>query len=185
MSINYTVTEVTKEFVKVKYQDDREVIIPVKTWVDKAWIEANIQQMYNEPDEGSVDDIPLKVGDTGTIKTIQEGEKEFKEFSAKQKELENSYTFDYKLMRRMGYPFINDSIGALVKAVLTGDKTELEAINTVIEDMKTKYPKDDKKYTKAELIEEKKNSPCKSHFPDGYIGGSGEVPWFVQVATTL
>ena len=44
MSINYTVTEVTKEFIKVKYQDDREVVIPIRTWVDKDWIEANIQQ---------------------------------------------------------------------------------------------------------------------------------------------
>ena len=179
MSINYTVTEVTKEFVKVKYQDDREVTIPVRTWVNKDWIEANIQQMYNEPDEGSVDDIPLKVGDTGTIKTIQESEKEFKDNQVKQQELENSYTFDYKLMRRCGYPFTNDTIGALVKAVLTGDETELEALNTVIEEIKTKYPKDDKKYTRAELIEQKKKSPCKSHFPDGYIGGSGELPWFV------
>lgn len=179
MSINYTVTEVTKEFVKVKYQDDREVIIPVRTWVDKDWIEANIQRLYNEVDEGSVDDIPLKVGDTGTIPTIQEGEKEVKESIKKQQELENSYTFDYKLMRRCGYPFTNDTIGALVKAVLTGDKTELEALNIVIEEMKTKYPKDDKRYTKAELIEQKKKSPCKSHFPDGYIGGSGELPWFV------
>ena len=112
-------------------------------------------------------------------KLFKECEKEFKDYQVKQQELENSYTFDYKLMRRCGYPFTNDTIGALVKAVLTGDKTELEALNTVIEEMKTKYPKDDKRYTKAELIEQKKKSPCKSHFPDGYIGGSGELPWFV------
>tara|TARA_B100001094_G_scaffold316334_1_gene357412 strand:+ start:995 stop:1543 length:549 start_codon:yes stop_codon:yes gene_type:complete len=169
MSINYTVTEVTKEFVKVKYQDDREVTIPVRTWVDKDWIEANIQQIYNEVDEGSVDDIPLKVGDTGTIPTIQEGEKSAKENFAKQQELDNSYTFDYKLMRRVSYPFINDSIGALMKAVLTGDKTELEAVNTIIEEVKTKYPKDDTRYTKAEMLEQRLKSPCRGHFPDGYL----------------
>ena len=71
MSITYTVTEVTKEFVKVKFQDDREVIIAVKTWVDKDWIEAYIRQAFNEVDEGSVDDIPLKVGDQNTIMTLQ------------------------------------------------------------------------------------------------------------------
>ena len=80
MAINYTVTEVTKEFIKVKYQDDREVVIPIRTWVDKEWIEANIQQRYNEVDEGSVEDVPFKVGDTGTISTIQEGEKAIKDW---------------------------------------------------------------------------------------------------------
>ena len=180
MSINYTVTEVTKEFVKVKYQDDREVIIPVKTWVDKDWIESNIQRLYNEVDEGSVDDIPLKVGDTGTIPTIQEIEKEAKESSIKQKETQAAYTFDYKLMRRVSYPFSNDAIGALIKAVLTGDKTELEAINTVIEEVKTKYPKDEKRYTMAEMKEQKLKSPARGHFPDGYFGGGG-TPFYVPI----
>ena len=152
MSINYTVTEVTKEFIKVKYQDDREVVIPIRTWVDKDWIEANIQQRFNEVDEGSVEDVPFKVGDTGTVSTIQEGEKAFKEQQVKQQELEASYTFDYKLMRRVSYPFSNDSIGALIKAVLTGDKTELEELNKVIEEVKTKYPKDDKRYTKFVMV---------------------------------
>ena len=180
MAINYTVTEVTKEFIKVKYQDDREVVIPIRTWVDKDWIEANIQQRYNEVDEGSVEDIPFKVGDTGTISTIQEGEKAFKEQQIKQQELEASYTFDYKLMRRVSYPFTNDSIGALIKAVLTGDKTELEEINKVIEEVKAKYPKDDKKYTKDELIEQKLKAPSRGHFPDGYLRG-GALPIFVPV----
>ena len=180
MSINYTVTEVTKEFIKVKYQDDREVVIPIRTWVDKEWIEANIQQRYNEVDEGSVEDVPFKVGDTGTISTIQEGEKAIKEQLIKQQELEASYTFDYKLMRRVSYPFTNDSIGALIKAVLTGDKTELEEINKVIEEVKAKYPKDDKKYTKDELIEQKSKAPTRGHFPDGYLRG-GVAPIFVAV----
>ena len=180
MAINYTVTEVTKEFIKVKYQDDREVVIPIRTWVDKDWIEANIQQRYNEVDEGNVEDIPFKVGDTGTISTIQEGEKAFKEQQIKQQELEASYTFDYKLMRRVSYPFTNDSIGALIKAVLTGDKTELEEINKVIEEVKAKYPKDDKKYTKDELIEQKLKAPSRGHFPDGYLRG-GALPIFVPV----
>ena len=180
MAINYTVTEVTKEFIKVKYQDDREVVIPIRTWVDKDWIEANIQQRYNEVDEGSVEDVPFKVGDTGTISTIQEGEKAIKEEQKKQQELEASYTFDYKLMRRVSYPFTNDSIGALIKAVLTGDKTELEEINKVIEEVKAKYPKDDKKYTKDELIEQKLKAPSRGHFPDGYLRG-GALPIFVPV----
>lgn len=180
MSINYTVTEVTKEFIKVKYQDDREVVIPIRTWVDKDWIEANIQQRFNEADEGSVEDVPFKVGDTGTISTIQEGEKAFKEQQVKQQELEASYTFDYKLMRRVSYPFSNDSIGALIKAVLTGDKTELEELNKVIEEVKTKYPKDDKRYTKDELIAQKLKAPSRGHFPDGYLRG-GVTPIYVPV----
>ena len=179
MSINYTVTEVTKEFVKVKYQDDREVLIAVRTWVDKDWIESNIQRLYNEVDEGSVDDIPLKVGDTGTISTIQEIEKEAKLSKEKQKETEAAYTFDYKLMRRVSYPFSNDAIGALIKAVLTGDKTELEELNKVIEEVKTKYPKDDKKYTMAEMKEQKLKSPARGHFPDGYFAGG--TPFYVPI----
>jgi len=179
MSINYTVTEVTKEFVKVRYQDDREVVIPVRTWVDKDWIESNIQRLYNEIDEGSVDDIPLKVGDTGTIPTIQEVEQEAKAARLRQEETQAAYTFDYKLMRRVSYPFSNDSIGALIKAVLTGDKTELEEINRVIEEVKTKYPKDDKRYTRAEMIEQKLKSPARSHFPDGYF--SGPTPFYAPI----
>ena len=184
MSINYTVTEVTKEFIKVKYQDDREVLILVKTWYNKDWIEATIQQKYDEIDEGSVDDIPVRVGDTGTIPTIQESERARKEEIAKAKEKSASYTFDYKLMRRMSYPFINDSVGALIKAVLTGDKTELESLNTIIEEIKTKYPKDDTKYTREQLMDQKQKSPVTNHFPDGYLR-NGVRPVFINAPTDL
>ena len=136
MSITYTVTEVTKEFVKVKYENNREAVIPIKTWVDKDWIEAHIRQAFNEVDEGSIEDIPLKVGDKNTIMTLQEGEKLHKDARKKQIEYNESLSFDYKLIRRIGYPFINDSVGALIKAVLTGDKTELETLNVKIEEVK-------------------------------------------------
>ena len=160
MSITYTVTEVTKEFVKVKFQDDREVIIAVKTWVDKDWIEAYIRQAFNEVDEGSVDDIPLKVGDQNTIMTVQEGEKLNKEKQQQNKEyMENTWKTDYEFMRLAAYPYINDQIGALVKAVITGDKSELESLNTIIQDVKSKYPKDDKGYTNQEYQEQIKTSP--------------------------
>ena len=175
MSITYTVTEVTKEFVKVKYENGSEVVIPIKTWVDKDWIEAHICQAFNEVDEGSIEDIPLKVGDKNTIMTLQEGEKLHKDARKKQIEYNESLSFDYKLIRRIGYPFINDSVGALIKAVLTGDKTELETLNVKIEEVKNKYPKNDTKYSVIDIQEQQKTSPIKEHYPDGYYGNEGFI----------
>ena len=163
MAINYTIKSVSKDNIIVTYEDGREVNIRVSTWVNKDWIEAQIRMMYGEEDEGTVDDIPFKVGDTGSLPTFQEFEVANKKAIEDSKAAFDSATFDYKLIRRILYPYINDQIGALVKAVLTGDKTELEALNTVIEKVKTDYPKDSKAYTQAELTEVKNNDPRKPH----------------------
>lgn len=163
MAINYTIKSVSKDNIIVTYEDGREVNIRVSTWVDKDWIEAQIRANYNEADTGTVDDIPFKAGDTGSIPTWQEANAANKKAVEDDKAANDSATFDYKLMRRLMYPYINEQIGALVKAVITGDKTELEALNTQIEKVKTDYPKDSKAYTQAELTEVKNNDPRKPH----------------------
>ena len=168
MAINYTIKSVSKDNIIVTYEDGREVNIRVSTWVDKAWIEAQLRANYNEADNGTVDDIPFKAGDTGSLPTFQEFEVANKKAIEDGKAAFDSATFDYKLIRRILYPYINDQIGALVKAVLTGDKTELEALNTAIEKVKTDYPKDSKAYTQTELEEVKKNDPRKPHLDIPY-----------------
>tara|TARA_B100000609_G_C17132528_1_gene391015 strand:- start:26 stop:565 length:540 start_codon:yes stop_codon:yes gene_type:complete len=178
MSFNYTVTEVTKHAVKVKFDDNREFIIPVRTWFDKDRIEADIRLRFDEEDLGTVDDIPLKVGETHTIETIQEQENAYKEQVQNTQNEKDNFTFGYRYMRRLSYPFVNDTVGALVKAVLTGDKTELEALNTIIEETKTKIPKDDKRYTNAEMVAAREVSPVKNHFQDSALR-SGVVPIYM------
>ena len=159
MAINYTIKSVSKDNIIVTYENGKESNIRVSTWVDKGWIEAQIRMMYGEADEGTVDDIPFKVGDTGSIPTFQEFEVANKKAIEDSKAAYDSATFDYKLIRRILYPYINDQLGALVKAVLTGDKTELEALNTVIDKVKTDYPKDSKAYTQTELREARSKAP--------------------------
>tara|TARA_B100000427_G_scaffold313325_1_gene305581 strand:+ start:756 stop:1280 length:525 start_codon:yes stop_codon:yes gene_type:complete len=165
MTINYTIKSVAKDNIVVTYEGGVEVNIPINTWVDKSWIEAHIRMRYRESDQGTLDDIPFKAGDTGSIPTYQENEDSRKKAYEDYKTAFNSATFDYKLIRRILYPYINDQIGALVKAVITGDKTELESLNTKIEKVKTDYPKDSKAYTQTELKEARTNTDNKNHFP--------------------
>ena len=165
MPINYTIKSVAKDNIVVTYEDNREVTIPVATYVNKDWIEAQIRNRFNEADEGTVDDIAVKVGDTGSVPTFQENEASIKKSNDEHKAAFDSATFDYKLIRSKLYPWQGDQLGALVKAVITGDKTELEAINTAIEKVKTDYPKDSKAYTQTELAEIRTKNPAKDHFP--------------------
>ena len=165
MAINYTIKSVAKNNIVVTYEGGVEVNIPVNTWVNKEWIEAQIRLRYRESDQGTVDDIPFKAGDTGSIVTFQENEDVIKKAQNDYQAAFNGATFDYKLIRRILYPYINEQIGALVKAVITGDKTELEDINTKIEKVKTDYPKDSKEYTQTELAEAKLNMDAKNHIP--------------------
>lgn len=155
MSLTYTITEVTKEYIKVKYQDGRELTLGVKTWLSKSLIEAQIRKLYNEPDEGSVEDIPFKVGDTATLKTLQESERENLEAMV------NSST-EKKIpalaMRDISYLPPSLVLKALMKAVLTNDKTDLEKIQTRYNEIDAKYPiENDQKYTLAEFEQARLN----------------------------
>ena len=166
MTIKFTVEEVNKDHIKVKFDDNRVVPIPVRTWWDKSRIEAEIRLRFNEEDLGTVDKIPYKVGESHEIITTQEQEVEFNKASEEQQKEIASYTFPYRILRRIEYPYYGEQLGALVKAVLTGDKTELEEIEKLIQNVKNKYPKDDKKYTMEERRQAINNSDELNHFDD-------------------
>ena len=164
MSINYTVTTVKKNLIVVVLEDGTELFIPVKTWVDKDWIEHQILLKSGEEDLGDASDLPLKVGDTGNILTYQERVKIQNESMSKQQEEYQEITVGYEAMRRISYPFIGDTIGALVKAVVDGNMDELKNLNDAINKVKTDIPKDpEKKYTQTEYTEVLKNSPRNDH----------------------
>tara|TARA_B100000609_G_scaffold91916_1_gene73375 strand:+ start:434 stop:919 length:486 start_codon:yes stop_codon:yes gene_type:complete len=149
MSLTYTITEVTKEYIKVKYQDGRELTLGVKTWLSKSLIESQIRKLYNEPDEGSVEDIPFKVGDTATLKTLQESERENLEAMVKSN---TGKHIPALAMRDISYLPPQLVLKALMKAILTNDKTDLEKIQTRYNEIDAKYPtENDQKYTMAEF----------------------------------
>jgi len=174
MAFNYTVEALEKNQVTVKFDDGRIYPIAIRTWWDKDRIEAEIRMRYNEEDLGTVDNVPFKVGDTNTLKTVQELQKEFEEENKKAKEDEESTTYGYKTMRRLYYPFCNDQVAALQKAVLTGDKSELEEMQKIVDETKAKFPKDDKKYTTEERKEAIKNNNITPNFSD-IVTGAGLI----------
>ena len=174
MAFNYTVEALTKEQITIKFEDERIYEIPIRTWWDKERIEAEIRMRYNEEDLGKVDDIPFKVGDTNTLKTVQELQKEFEEENKKAIEDQKNTTYGYKSMRRLHYPFCNDQVAALQKAVLTGDKSELEEMQKIVDETKAKFPKDDKKYTTEERQEAIKNNKITPAFSD-IVTGAGLI----------
>ena len=146
MPFNYTITEIAKEFVQVKFDDDRQITIPIRTWQTKDYIEAHIRNAYNEEDKGTIEDIPFKVGDTGTLKTQQDREDELK----KANNNANQKVIPPQAMRNAAYPQIGDIQLALMKAILKNDKTDLEALQAKIDEIDAKYPLDDTKYTMSE-----------------------------------
>ena len=155
MSITYTITEVTKEFIKVKYQDGKEITLGIKTWLSKGLIEAQIRNAYNEPDEGSVEDIPFKVGDTSTLQTLQEREKEVLNAQNNSNSVKNIPAI---AMRDVSYPPVKLVLKAIIKAVLNNDKTDLETIQTKYNEVDAKYPiENDQKYTMAEFEQARLN----------------------------
>tara|TARA_B100000963_G_C22484054_1_gene606070 strand:- start:102 stop:587 length:486 start_codon:yes stop_codon:yes gene_type:complete len=156
MSLTYTITEVTKEFIKVKYQDGKELTLGIKTWLSKGLIEAQIRQAYNEPDEGSVEDIPFKVGDTATLQTLQEREKDVINAENNNNNLKQ---VPAGAMRDVSYPHVKLVLNAIMKAVLNNDKTDLEAIQTKYNEVDAKYPiENDQKYTMAEFEQARLNN---------------------------
>ena len=174
MAFNYTVEALTKDQITIKFEDERVYQIPIRTWWDKERIELEIRMRYNEEDLGTVDDIPLKVGDTNTLKTVQELQKEYEEEVKKAKEDQEGTTYGYKSMRRLYYPFCNDQVAALTKAVLTGDKSELEEMQKIVDETKAKFPKDDKKYNQEERKEAIKNNKITPNFSD-IVTGAGLI----------
>lgn len=174
MAFNYTVESLDKNQMTIKFEDERIYQIPIRTWWGKERIEAEIRMRYNEEDLGTVDDIPFKVGDTNTLKTVQELQKEFEEENKKAKEDQEGTTYGYKSMRRLYYPFCNDQVAALTKAVLTGDKSELEEMQKIVDETKAKFPKDDKKYNQEERKEAIKNNKITPNFSD-IVTGAGLI----------
>ena len=166
MAFKYTVEALDKNQITIKFEDERIYQIPIRTWWDKERIESEIRRRYNEEDLGSIDEIPFKVGDTNTLKTVQELQKEFEEETKKANEDRESTTYGYKSMRRLYYPFCNDQVAALQKAVLTGDKSDLEEMQKIVDEVKAKFPKNDKKYTQEERNEAVKNNKITPQFSD-------------------
>lgn len=164
MSFSYTVREVHKDHILVEYDNGNLMPIPVNTWVDRDWIEDQIIEYYREEDLGEVADIPFEVGDTATLETRQERENAAKTSATDAKNAFDNATFDYKVIRRIEYPWIMDTVGALVKAVMTGDKSELEALDTIIQAVKTKYPKDPTiQYNRTQINTAFENAPIRQH----------------------
>jgi len=170
MSIKFTIQEVHKDHLKVKFDNDIVMPVPIRTWWDKSRIEAEIRKRFNEEDLGNVDVVPFKVGDECEIETTQEQEASYKKNAEDQLKEIAAYTFPYSIIRRIEYPFFGEQLGALVKAVMTGDKTDLQVIQDEINAVKAKYPKDDKKYTMEERQNALNNSPESKHYDSRLFG---------------
>ena len=164
MTIKFTIQEVHKDHLKVKFENDIVMPVPIRTWWDKSRIEAEIRRRFNEEDLGTVDVVPFKAGDECEIQSTQEQEAAYKINVEEEAKKVAAYTFPYKILRRIEYPFFGEQLGALVKAVMTGDKTDLQVIQNEIDAIKTKYPKDDKKYTMAERDNALNNSGDSKHY---------------------
>ena len=157
MSITYTITEVAKEYIKVKYQDGKEITLGIKTWLSKNIIETQIRKAYDEPDEGSVEDIPFKVGDTGTLKTFQESGREA--LNAR-KTNTDAKTIPSIAMRDVSYPTIRVVADAVMKAILNDDKTDLEKLKAKYDEIDAKYPtENDQKWTAQEFNQARMSNP--------------------------
>ena len=134
MTFQYTVREVTPSAITVDFDNGQWASFNITKGSSKAFLEDVIRSYHGER-EGydSVDDVPLKKGDSNTIMT--QGE-----FNADQKTKRDAEEYTYATIRPFHYPSLGDQLDALYWS-RKGDNTSLDAIDTKITSVKAEYPK--------------------------------------------
>ena len=133
--MKYKITELSTSSMKVEYNDSSHAVIPIEKTYDTNLLKDLIGKYHNvDRSFEKVEDIPLALN--------YEGDTE--------EDLTTPNEFTYKDMRLAEYPNVGDQLGALNKSRL-GDNSEITKIDEVIADVKAKYPKDNKKYTDADM----------------------------------
>lgn len=135
--MKYTVTEVTASNLKVTYEDGNKAEIVLVKGMDNVAIRQQIQQYsanrFTPFDQTS--DVPIAVDFAGDTED----------------DLTSPNSYDYTQVRRIKYPSEGDQLDAAYKARL-GDTSEQTTVDAAIAAVKTKYPKDDTKYTDSDLV---------------------------------
>ena len=135
--MNYKITKVAVDSVTVEYSDGAWAVVPILQGWTKNDIHNSIIQFQTKQVFKSVSDVPVKVGDTGdTDKELVEVE-----------EIE----YGYKQARETKYPKIVDQLDALYWA-RKGDDSIQTGIDAAIKAVKDKFPKDDKKYKRSDMV---------------------------------
>ena len=133
--MKYKITELSTSSMKVEYNDSSHAVIPIEKTYDTNLLKDLIGKYHNvDRSFEKVEDIPLALN--------YEGDTE--------EDLTTPNEFTYKDMRLAEYPNVGYQLGALNKSRL-GDNSEITKIDEVIADVKAKYPKDNKKYTDADM----------------------------------
>lgn len=133
--MDYTITKVETDKITVTYGDKSWAVIPIIKGLDKQELKSLIAEFAPKEYESSVDDIPLKEGDTGNTITDIPTPVEIK--------------YSYEQVRAIHYPSIGNQLDAMYWA-RQGDDTNQKAYDTFINEIKTKIPKDDTQYTEEE-----------------------------------
>lgn len=165
--MRYTVLDVKTTHVVVEFEDATVARVPLSADMNLEDIETEISKFFRVPVEGykSIDDVPLKIGDSNDIMPYQEqyeklmveaAKAEKEQLDAERKKIEEEETkkrlegfqrkVDYKEMRRTEYPSIEDQLDALYWA--RNSKPELlNAMDAEFAEIKAKYPKSMKAVT--------------------------------------
>ena len=134
--MKYTVTEVTISQIKVDYENGSKAEIPISKTDTNEMIRFSIKT-YSGSQSLPYDkttDVPIAVNFAGDTED----------------DLSTANEYDYKQIRQFKYPAEGDQLDAAYKARL-GDTSEQTTIDAAIAAVKTKYPKDDTKYTDSDL----------------------------------
>ena len=134
--MKYKITDADSFKIKVEYEDGSWAQIPTaKNMILRDYL-LNIQAF--QPKTGvSTDDLPIKVGDEGTVGEIPEDP------------TDGSVCYDYRTARLECYPDVIIQLEAMSDA-RNGDDTNLKGIDSNIALVKAKFPKSDTLITWAE-----------------------------------
>jgi DNA repair exonuclease SbcCD ATPase subunit len=148
MSVQFTVREITTNFITVDYEDGSWAQVPIRSDFTREQIETIIADFnHSQTTFASVEDVPFTVGETITAKnTKQTNEERVKE----QEETYKNQSLDYKAIRSQSYPPVGDQLDALYWA-RNGDTSQLEVIDAKINEVKETYPKDMASMTREEF----------------------------------
>mgnify|MGYP003136398994 CR=1 FL=1 len=140
--MKYEVTKVQTDSLTVVFEDKNWAIVPLLEGDTEQDIKDRISTFATKPTFTSVDAVPLKLGYEGETGPANVGYERHKE--------DDNITYTYKQVRKQFYPSIGDQLDALYWA-RKGDDTNIKSIDSAIQDVKTKYPKDNTEYKPEDL----------------------------------
>ena len=135
--MKYTITEIGTGQIKVTYEDGSNAEIPIQKGQSNEGIRMNVKMWSGTAFTpfDSTSDVPVALNFAGDTED----------------DLTTPNEYDYKAIRAAKYPAFGDQLDAAYKARL-GDTSEQTTVDAAIAAVKTKYPKDDTKYTDSDLV---------------------------------